>query len=89
VTGQYNFGPYLNEANLINHAIHLTNGLGLNADFQFTQWNTSTSEWLASVLNGAGNLNSGLFKGSINFSGEASGKFGNGLLNGNGSGKVN
>ena len=89
VTGQYNFGPYLNEANLINYALHLTNGLGLNADFKFTQWNTSTSEWLASILNGSGNLNSGSFKGSINFSGEASGKFGQGLLNGKGSGTVN
>jgi len=76
VSGSYSFGQYLNSGNITNsnNAIALSDGHGVNADFQFSQWNTSTNKWEAVIQNGTGSIkNGGPNVQNLSFSGAGSG----------------
>lgn len=76
VTGSYSFGQYINSGNITNssNAIPLSDGRGLSADFQFSQWNTSTNKWEAVIQNGTGSIrNGGANVQNLSFSGAGSG----------------
>jgi len=76
VTGSYSFGQYINSGNITNsnNVIPLSDGHGLSADFQFSQWNISTDKWEAVIQNGTGNIrNGGPNVQNLNFSGAGSG----------------
>jgi hypothetical protein len=76
VSGSYSFGQYINSGNITNssNAIPLTDGRGLSADFQFSQWNTSTNRWEAVIQNGTGSIrNGGPNVQNLSFSGAGSG----------------
>lgn len=90
VSGHYSFGSSLNSSNITgtNNVIPLSNGHGLTADFQFTNWNTTNNQWNANVLNGSGNLSGGSYSGSVNFNGNASGTIGTSTISGTASGPV-
>jgi hypothetical protein len=76
VTGQYDFSNgHLTPVNIINtdNVIAISNGDGISADFQFTQWNTSTNTWTSSIRNGTGTLSGGSYNGPVNFRGAGAG----------------
>jgi hypothetical protein len=76
VTGSYSFGQYINSSNITgsSNAISLSDGHGLSADFQFSQWNTSTNKWEAVIQNGTGSIrNGGPNVQNLSFSGAGSG----------------
>ena len=76
VTGSYSFGQYINSGNITSssNAISLSDGHGLSADFQFSQWNTSTNKWEAVIQNGTGSVrNGGPNVQNLSFSGAGSG----------------
>jgi hypothetical protein len=76
VTGQYDFtNGYLNSGNITNtdNVIDISNGDGISADFQFTQWNTATNTWMAAIQNGTGTLTGGAYNGPVNFRGAGAG----------------
>ena len=76
VTGQYDFSNgYLTSGNITNtdNVIAISNGDGISADFQFTQWNTSTNTWMAAIQNGTGTLTGGSYNGPVNFRGAGAG----------------
>ena len=76
VTGQYDFSNgYLTSGNITNtdNVIAISNGDGISADFQFTQWNTSTNTWTAAIQNGTGTLTGGSYNGPVNFRGAGAG----------------
>jgi len=76
VTGSYSFGQYINSGNITSssNAISLSDGHGLSADFQFSQWNTSTNKWEAVIQNGTGSIrNGGPNVKNLSFSGAGSG----------------
>ena len=88
VTGQYDFSNgYLTSGNITNpdNVIIISNGDGISADFQFTQWNTSTNTWMAAIENGTGNLTGGSYNGPVNFRGAGAGTL-TGINSGNLSG---
>lgn len=76
VTGQYDFSHGFLTAGSITNAdnvIAISNGDSISADFQFTQWNTSTNTWTSSIRNGTGTLSGGLYNGPVNFRGAGAG----------------
>jgi len=76
VTGQYDFSHgFLSSGTITNTAnvIAISNGDGISADFQFTQWNTSTHAWMAAIQNGTGTLSGGSYNGPVNFRGAGAG----------------
>jgi hypothetical protein len=76
VTGQYDFSHgYLTSGNITNtdNVIAISNGDGIDADFQFTQWNTATNTWMAAIQNGTGTLTGGSYNGPVNFRGAGAG----------------
>jgi len=76
VTGSYSFGQYINSGNITSssNAVPVSNGHGLSADFQFSQWNTSTNKWEGVVQNGTGSIrNGGPNVQNLSFSGAGSG----------------
>jgi len=76
VSGSYSFGQYINSGNITSssNAISLSDGHGLSADFQFSQWNTSTNKWEAVIQNGTGSIrNGGPNVQNLSFSGAGSG----------------
>jgi hypothetical protein len=77
VTGQYDFSNdgLLSADNITNaeNVIAISNGDGISADFQFTQWNTSTNTWASSIKNGTGTLSGGSYNGPVNFRGAGAG----------------
>jgi hypothetical protein len=76
VTGSYSFGQFINSGNITNsnNAIPLSDGHGVNADFQVSQWNTSTNKWEAVIQNGTGSIrNGGPNVQNLSFSGAGSG----------------
>jgi len=76
VSGSYSFGQFINSGNITNsnNAIALSDGHGVNADFQFSQWNTSTNKWEAVIQNGTGSIkNGGPNVQNLSFSGAGSG----------------
>jgi hypothetical protein len=91
VTGQYSFtNGYITTGNITNtnNMIPLSNGNGLDAEFQFTQWNTANSTWRAAVNNGTGTLSGGSYTGTVNFNGAASGTHTGTALSGTAAGIV-
>jgi hypothetical protein len=76
VTGSYSFGQYINSGNITSssNAVPLSDGHGLSADFQFSQWNASTNKWEAVIQNGTGSIkNGGPNVQNLSFSGAGSG----------------
>ena len=76
VTGQYDFSHgYLNSGNITNtdNVIAISNGDGISADFQFTQWKTSNNTWMSKIQNGTGTLTGGSYNGPVNFRGAGAG----------------
>jgi len=76
VTGQYSFGNgFLSSGNITgsDNVIAVSNGDSINADFQFTRWNTTNNTWTGSVRNGAGTLSGGSYNGPVTFRGGAAG----------------
>ena len=76
VTGQYDFSHGFLGADSITNAdnvIPVSNGDGINADFQFTRWNTSNNTWTAGIKNGSGTLSGGSYNGPVTFRGGAAG----------------
>ena len=76
VSGFYSFGQYINSGNITSssNTISLSDGHGLSADFQFSQWNTSTNKWEAVIQNGTGSIrNGGPNVQNLSFSGAGSG----------------
>lgn len=76
ITGQYSFSNGLLTGSNItnpNNAITLSNNSGINANFQFNQWNATNNTWLSTISNGTGTLSGGSYTGAINFNGAAAG----------------
>ncbi len=76
ITGQYDFGNgYLNSGNITNtdNVIAISNGDGIGADFQFTQWKTSNNTWMSGIRNGTGTLTGGSYNGPVSFRGAGAG----------------
>jgi len=93
ITGQYNFtNGFLNAGNITSaeNSFTLSNGDNINADFRFTQWNTSNNTWSANI-NGSGTLSNGSYNGAVSFRGGAAGTLtgtNSGSLSGTGAGIV-
>ena len=94
ISGQYNFSNgILTPGTITNtdNTITISNGDGISADFQFTQWNTTNNTWSSTIQNGTGTLSGGSYNGPVSFRGGAAGTLtgtNSGSLSGNASGIV-
>jgi FecR protein len=94
VSGQYDFSHGMITPGTVTNAdnvIAISNGNGINADFQFTRWDTTNNTWSSSIQNGTGTLSGGSYNGPVNFRGGAAGTLtgaGSGSLSGTAAGIV-